>query len=195
MKHMLVGFFDVLYFFVSSSGVAIFLYIVVAQPHQVNGNSMYPNFHNGEFLLTDKLSYKFNNPKRGDVVVFAAPPQAHCPVGINCDFIKRIIALPGEKIKVEQGYIYINGKMLKEPYENLSHATRGGSTNTSFLPEGVEKTVPSGHYVVFGDNRSGSSDSRDWGPVPKKNFVGAVRLRYWPPEVAGALAFESASLE
>ncbi|MEK7111107.1 MAG: signal peptidase I [Patescibacteria group bacterium] len=194
MKKILAGFLDVIEFFVSSSAIAIIIYLVVTQPHQVNGSSMYPNLHDGEFLLTDKFTYKFRNPQRGDIVVFAAPPQAHCPVGLNCDFIKRIIGMPGEKIKVERGQIYINGIKMSEPYENLVKGTGGGSSGNSFLAEGVERTIPEGQYVVMGDNRPGSSDSRDWGTIKKNAIVGKAWLRYWPPTVAGVLAFDKAKI-
>lgn len=194
MKKILAGFLDVIEFFVSSSAIAIIIYLAVTQPHQVNGSSMYPNLHDGEFLLTDKLTYKFKSPQRGDIVVFTAPSQAHCPVGLNCDFIKRIIGIPGEKIKVERGQIYINGEKLTEPYENLVKGTNGGSSGNSFLAEGVERIIPEGQYVVMGDNRPGSSDSRDWGTIKKNAIIGKAWLRYWPPTVAGVLAFEKAEI-
>lgn len=186
---------DVIEFFVSTATVAILIYLLVTQPHQVNGSSMYPNFHDGEFLLTDKLTYKFRLPQRGDVVVFTAPPAAHCPTGLNCDFIKRIIALPGERIKIENRKIYINGEHLVEPYLSTEVVTNSGSTVKSFLPEGVEQTVPANNYLMMGDNRIASSDSRDWGVVERNKIVGKAWLRYWPPAVAGVLAFEPATLQ
>lgn len=191
----LKGFLDVIEFFVSSAAVAILIYLFITQPHQVNGNSMYPNFQSGEFLLTDKLSYRFGKPERGDVIIFTAPPTAHCPVGFNCDFVKRIIALPGERITVEKGKININGKVLDEPYQRALKFTESGNVSGSYLAEGTERTVPDNNYVVMGDNRPGSSDSRDWGPVAQKLIVGKVLLRYWPPNVAGVLAFDKATLE
>lgn len=191
----LKGFLDVIEFFVSSAAVAILIYLFITQPHQVNGNSMYPNFQSGEFLLTDKLSYRFGKPERGDVIIFTAPSTAHCPVGFNCDFIKRIIALPGERIKVEKGKIYINGKVLDEPYQRALKFTGSGNVSGSYLAEGAERVIPDNSYVVMGDNRPGSSDSRDWGPVAQKLIVGKVLLRYWPPNAAGVLAFEKATLE
>lgn len=193
MRRFLGGFLDIIEFFVSSSAVAILIYLFITQPHQVNGKSMDPNFSDGEFLLTDKLSYRLRQPQRGDVVVFAAPPKAHCPVGLNCDFIKRVIALPGERIKISGGQVYINGRLLKEPYEK--QPTIPGSSSVSFLAEDVEQTVPPDSYIVMGDNRSASSDSRDWGPVPKENMVGKAWLVYWPPKAAGVLAFEKAELQ
>lgn len=189
------GFLDIIEFFVSSAAVAILIYVFVMQPHQVNGSSMYPNFHSGEFLLTDKLSYHFGTPERGDIIIFTAPSTAHCPVGFNCDFIKRIIGMPGERIKVEKGKIYINGKILDEPYQRSIKYTAAGAISGSYLPEGTERVIPDGSYVAMGDNRPGSSDSRDWGTVERKLIVGKVLLRYWPPNVAGVLAFEKATLE
>ncbi len=194
MKSVIARFMDVIEFFVSTATVAILIYLLVTQPHQVNGNSMYPNFHDGEFLLTDKLTYKFRQPQRGDVVVFTAPPAARCPVGLNCDFIKRVIALPGERIKIDNRKIYINGQRLVEPYLSPEIITNSGSTIKSFLPESLEQTVPPNSYLMMGDNRIASSDSRDWGAVEKNKIVGKAWLRYWPPSVAGVLAFEPASL-
>ena len=195
MKSVLARFMDVIEFFVSTATVAILIYLLVTQPHQVNGSSMYPNFHDGEFLLTDKLTYKFRPPGRGDVVVFTAPPAARCPAGLNCDFIKRIVALPGERIKIENHKIYINGKHLIEPYLSEDTIINAGGNLKSFLSEGVEQTIPEENYLVMGDNRIASSDSRDWGVVDKNKIVGKAWLRYWPPSVAGVLASEPASLQ
>lgn len=195
MKKIFAGFFDIIEFFVSSSAVAIMIYIFVTQPHQVSGNSMYPNFHDGEFLLTDKVSYNIGEPKRGDVVIFSAPPAAHCPVGLNCDFIKRVVGMPGERIKIQNGKVYVNSQILTEPYESAIKITNSGSQTTSYLSEGREQLIPDGSYIVFGDNRPGSSDSREWGPIEKKRIIGKVWLRYWPPNVAGLLSFDKATLE
>lgn len=194
MRKILAGFLDVIEFFVSTSAVAILIYLLVTQPHQVNGKSMDPNFHHGEFLLTDKLSYRFRDPERGEVVVFSAPPSAHCPVGINCDFIKRVVALPGERIKISDNRIYIDGKLLSEPYQ-ASQITAPGERESSYLKDGVEQVVPDDSYIVLGDNRVASSDSRDWGPVNKAKIVGRVMIRYWPPTAAGVLASEKPQLK
>ena len=191
----LKGFLDLIEFFVASAAFAVMIYFFVAQPHQVNGNSMYPNFHNGEFLLTDKLSFRFRDPQRGDVIIFKAPSTAHCPVGFNCDFIKRIIGMPGERMKVEKGRVYINNKILDEPYLPAGALTDGGKIPQSFLEEGVERVIPANSYAGFGDNRPGSSDSRDWGTVERKLIIGKAIFRYWPPNVAGVMAFEKARLE
>lgn len=103
--------------------------------------------------------------------------------------------MPGERIKVEKGKIYINGKVLDEPYQRSIKYTNGGTVSGSYLPDGSEQLIPDGNYVALGDNRPGSSDSRDWGPVERKLIVGKVLLRYWPPNVAGVLAFEKATIE
>ena len=96
--------------------IFLILYLFIMQPHQVNGLSMYPNFDNGEYLLTDKISYKTGTPQRGDVVVFHAPEAAQCPQGTGCDFIKRIIAVPGESVEVKNNGYYINGEKLVDQY-------------------------------------------------------------------------------
>ena len=195
MLKILAGFFDIIEFFVSTAAVAILIYLFLTQPHEVNGSSMFPNFHDKEFLLTDKLSYRLHTPTRGDVVIFSAPSTAHCPVGLNCDFIKRIVGLPGEKIMVKGGRVYINNQLLHEPYLEDSVITYPGPSSTSFLVEGVDRLIPDGSYVTLGDNRGASSDSRDWGVVARNHIVGKAWIRYWPPKVAGILAFMPATTQ
>jgi signal peptidase I len=153
--------------------LAIFLvvYLFLVQPHRVQGDSMLPNFKNGELILTDKISYRIRPPQRGDVIVFKAPYDK------SKDFIKRIMVLPGEKIKVENGGIFINDQKLFESYLPSSTQVQGGS----YLKEGEEYTVPQGNYIVFGDNRAHSSDSREFGPIPKKDIIGKAFFVYWPP--------------
>lgn len=151
--------------------VFVIFYLFLFQPHQVKGNSMLPGFTNGDFLLTNKISYRFSLPKRGDVVVFKAPRNK------NYDYIKRVVALPGEKIALRNGNIYINGSQLDESsYLEKNAYTKGGY----FLPEESEVVVPPEQYFVAGDNRLHSSDSREWGLVPKKDIIGRAWLRYWP---------------
>lgn len=131
---------------------------------------MYPNFHDNEYLLTDKLSYRLGEPGRGDVIVFKAPKNQ------EYDYIKRIIGLPGEEIEIRNGKLYINDKLLDESYLPEEYITSGGS----FWREGLEAPVPQEQYFVLGDNRSHSSDSREWGTVPLENIIGKAWLRYWP---------------
>ena len=163
-------FMDIIEVFVVSMSIFIVVYLFLMQPHQVKGNSMFPTYHDGEYLMTDKVTYRFREPKRGDVVVFKAP------VNEDFDFIKRVIAVPGDRILIKDGEVYINGEMLNEVYLPEEYDTRGGR----FLREGVEMEVPEGSYICIGDNRGHSSDSREWGPVPMENIVGRVFFRYWP---------------
>lgn len=151
------------------------IYLFVSQPHKVSGNSMVPTFHNGDFILTDKLSYRFNPPKRGDVVVLKNPKDE------SQDFIKRIIALPGDSIEIRGDTVYLNGELLQEPYLPEDTTTPQGT----FLQENEEVKAGENQYFVLGDNRNHSSDSRSWGGITKEEIVGKVFLRYWPPQAFG----------
>jgi signal peptidase I len=162
--------FDVLQTIVLSAAIFVIIYLFAAQPHLVKGTSMEPNFHNGDYILTEKISYKFREPERGEVIVFKAPNRP------DADYIKRIIGLPGEKVKVIEGIIYINDQKLPEQYEPINFQTFSGR----FLQEGQEFIVPENQYIVFGDNRSHSSDSREFGPVDKDFIIGRALIRYWP---------------
>ncbi len=136
---------------------------------------MEPNFPNGEYLLTDKVKYRFGEPERGDVIVFKAP------TGDGEEFIKRIIGLPGERIAVRNGKVYLNGKELEEKYIPEISPTYGGN----FLTEAETFTIPEGNFFVLGDNRPHSSDSRSWGTITKDKITGRAWVIYWPPKNAG----------
>lgn len=151
------------------------IYLFIAQPHKVSGTSMFPTFHDGDYILTDKLSYRFNPPKKGDVIVLKNPRNE------EQDFIKRIIATPGDTLKVSSNFVFVNGQKLPETYLPPGTPTSGGS----FLPEGAEVKAGSDQYFVFGDNREHSSDSREWGSLTKEEVVGKVFFRYWPPQGFG----------
>lgn len=161
---------------------AIFMmvYLFLFQPHKVDGSSMYPRLYNKEYLLTDKLSYRRHAPQRGDIVVFHAPPPN------NSDFIKRVIGLPGETIMLRGGQVLINGEILPEEYlpQGLTTGER------SFLRENVPFSIPEGYFMVFGDNRNYSSDSREWGPITRKSIVGKAWVRYWPTDRIGVIQHE-----
>ena len=161
---------------VSSLAIFFVIYIFIVQPHQVNGHSMDPNLQTGEYLLTEKVSYRFREPKRGDVVVFQAPISSGC-IGDNCDYIKRIIALPGETVKVSEGKIFVNDQQLDES-QYLSSSVISGAGN--FTAGGQEITLGDNQYFVCGDNRSQSSDSRAWGPIERDSIVGRAFFSYWP---------------
>lgn len=160
--------------------VFVLLYLFVVQPNEIKGNSMLPNFVNGELLLTDKLSYQFGEPKRGDVVVFRAPPSEPCSED-ECEYIKRIIGIPGDRVKVEGGVVFLNGQLLKQEFLTSDVLTDPGS----FSQEGVEKTIPPGQYLCFGDNRAHSRDGREFGPIKKELIVGRAFFKYWPLKTVG----------
>lgn len=142
--------------------------VFIAQPFVVEGLSMYPTFHNGDYLVIDELSYRLGQPTRGDVVVFR-PPQDK-----STFYIKRIIGLPGESVSVERGVVTIIGidgttTTLEEPYVVAEDATYSLTT-----------TLGADEYFVMGDNRPKSSDSRIWGALPKDNIIGRAYVRIFP---------------
>ncbi len=175
-------FVDIIETVVVALSIFLILYLFIMQPHQVNGQSMDPTFHDKEYLMTDKLSYKFGKPQRGDVVVFQAPPAAQCPEGTGCDYIKRVIGIPGDTVEVKDNHFYVNGKLLKESYLDESVVT---------MPMAYTKNgpvmVPEGTYFVSGDNRPHSSDSRAFGPVELNLIVGKVFFRYLPLDRIGII--------
>lgn len=165
-------------------GIFFFVYLLIMRPHKIDGESMMPNYLNAEYLLTEKVTYYLNKPQRGDVVVLKPPSF----VSDGNEFIKRIIGLPGDRLKVFGGHVYINDKLLNEPYIASDVVTAGGT----FLAENTDFTVPSSQYFLMGDNREHSSDSRYWGPVPlnlspnseNEGINGRAWLIYWPlPQV------------
>ncbi len=149
-------------------GTAIYLFI--AQPHKVSGLSMFPTMYNGDYIITNKIGYRFSQPQKGQIVVFKNPREE------SQDFIKRIMGIPGDRVKVQNEHFFVNGAMLNEDYLNPSIATLPGS----FLKEGEEVLVPPDHYIVMGDNRLASSDSREWGFVSKDEIIGQAFFRYFP---------------
>lgn len=165
-------------------GLSLFLvvYLFFMQPHQVNGQSMVPSFESGEYVLTDKISYRIGDPERGDVIVFHAPPTANCPVGTGCDFIKRVIGKPGETIEVKEDAIFVDGKELNEPYiPEEFDILPGAFTRDRAITLGDDE------YFVSGDNRPYSSDSRAWGPIERRDIVGRAFFRYWPADKIGLI--------
>lgn len=148
-------------------------------PFIVEGPSMEPNFHTSERLIVNKIIYHIHPPQRGEVVVF------HAPAGV--DYIKRVIALPGEKVKVENNKVYVNGEELKEPYiqEAIDERAKNGQLYNS--PGYTETVVPEGQVFVMGDNRPNSSDSRMIGPVAYDKIVGRADIRFWPVNKIGLI--------
>ena len=160
--------------------VFVLLYLFVAQPNEVKGNSMLPNFVDKEFLLTEKISYYLGDPQRGDVVIFKAPSSEPCAAD-ECEYIKRIIGIPGDRVIVKGGQVYLNGKLLDQTFLPGGVITVEGQ----YAEEGEEKTVPSGEYLCFGDNRQHSRDGREFGPIKKELIVGKAFFKYWPVSSIG----------
>lgn len=153
------------------------IYLFVAQPHKVSGNSMIPTFKNGDYILTDKLTYRFSEPKHGDIIVLKNPRDE------SQDFIKRIIVVPSDEIKIENSNIFVNGEKISEEYLPITTSTKAGN----FLTEGLPVKAGANQYFVMGDNREHSSDSREWGAVTKEEIVGKVIFRYWPLQSFGLI--------
>lgn len=177
LRQLWVFVLDFIETIVVSLAIFAVVYIFLFQPHQVDGRSMEPTFQNGEYILTDKVSYRLHEPERGDVVVF------HSPQDERVDFIKRIIAVPGDTVAVSAGYLVLNGQKVEEAYINDPGKVAPGR----FIKENQPVTVGSGEYVVMGDNRLHSSDSREWGFVKANEIVGRAFFRYWPPASFGLL--------
>ena len=175
-------FFDFIETIVIALSIFLVIYLFFMQPHQVNGQSMVPNFLNGEYLLTDKVTYRMRNPERGEIVVFHAPQSAHCAKGTGCDFIKRILGVPGESVEVKNNGIYINGARLPEAYLADTLETSPGEFSKNRVIR-----LGDNEYFVSGDNRPYSSDSRAWGPIEKEDIIGRVFYRYWPATVMGTI--------
>ncbi len=151
--------------------LSIVLYLFVATPHEVMGKSMYPNFQHEEYLIGNKITYNFADPKRGDVVIYEYTESV--------DYIKRVVGLPGETISLKDGKIYINDRKLDETsYLDGSIYTSGGD----FLYEGGSVNIPTGHYFTMGDNRASSYDSREFGTIEREKIKGKAFLVYFPFE-------------
>ncbi len=129
---------------------------------RVDGFSMVPTLKDGEYVLVNRLAYRNNLPKRGDIIVFVSPQTS------NLDLIKRVIGLPGNTVRIFDGIVQVNGQTLKEPYIAAAPIYDG------------EWNVPDRQLFVLGDNRNDSSDSHAWGLLPTENVIGKAILIYWP---------------
>jgi signal peptidase I len=160
----------------------------VAKPYRVPSSSMEPTLHcakpavgctadSSDRVIACRICYRFESPKRGQIVVFNTPPAAAQRCGTGGVYVKRLIGLPGDRLHEDaQGFISIDGKRLSEPY--ISSTRRLEDTtwrNHTWV-------VPQGAYFMLGDNRGGSCDSRTWGAVPRSNLIGPVEATYWPPD-------------
>jgi signal peptidase I len=157
---------------------AIVIRAFIFQPFVVEGSSMEGSLHNGEYLFIEKVSYKLHQPERGDVIVFKYPRDP------NYNYIKRIVALPGETLQIKQGKIYVNGDLLKEDYLGADQRTVVDSN-----PDlNYEITLEDDQFFVLGDNRDHSSDSREWGPLDRRFVVGRSALVLYPQSSFRAIA-------
>ncbi|PIR42972.1 signal peptidase I [candidate division WWE3 bacterium CG10_big_fil_rev_8_21_14_0_10_32_10] len=166
-----------------SAILIVILHVLIIQPQEVKGMSMYPYLNDGDHLMTEKITYRLRDPQRGEIVVF------EYPLNRSEDYIKRVIGLPGEKIQVKNNKVIIynnnnpEGFVLEEDYLDSKAITQG----REFIKDGQILQIPDGKYVVFGDNRDRSSDSRQWGFIEKSDIVGRALFRFWPPQSVGSL--------
>ena len=153
-----------------SVGASVLIITCIYQPVRVEGTSMQPRLHDNDRLFINKFVYRFESIHRGDVVVF------HYPGDPSKSYIKRVIALPGDDLRISDGTVYLNGQPLPEPY--VPPLFEDGRSVE-------EERIPARTYWVMGDHRSISSDSRDFGPVPRGLIYGKAAFVYWPADGAG----------
>lgn len=169
---------DIAQTLILAAAAFVVVYMFFFRPFEVKGESMYPNLHDSEYLITSIIGLKFKDPKLGEVIVFKAPNDP------DRDFIKRVVGIEGDTVAIKDGQVYLNGNLLDESkFIKPEVKTYGGS----FLREDDRVTVPPNHFFVLGDNRGYSSDSREWGYVPKENIIGVSVLIYWPSNSVGLI--------
>jgi signal peptidase I len=170
LKQILLDFFEVL---VISSLVFAIVYVFIGQLMEVSGNSMYPTYLDKERIIAEKVSLKYKEIKRGEVVIFQHPTikERHL-------LIKRVIALPGETFRISNGFVYINGVKLNEPYLQKDKPTN--EIANGVILENVDYTLDSDSYILLGDNRTQSTDSRYFGGIHKENIIGRAFFVYYP---------------
>lgn len=179
-------------------GLALGIQKFLVKPYRIPSDSMVPTLVDGQRVLVNRIGHSFTKPQIGDIVVFhppkgakagrcgvSHPRQQVCPQGLpvrddSVNFIKRVVAGPGDRLRVEDGHAVVNGKRQKEDFTNPC-----GSNGGCNFPQ--ELKVPAGYYFMMGDNRGLSDDSRFWGPVPDKWIIGGAFVTYWPPGRIGLL--------
>ena len=157
--------------------VALLIQAFLVKPYRIPSASMEDTLLIGDRVLVDRISWRFSEPERADIVVFHPPFDG--PV-----LIKRVIGLPGDVISVSDGFVSINGRRLDEPYvRRIDGRQEPSEPFANGLPWSLEKPyrVPAGSYFVMGDNRTDSGDSREFGPIKRGQLVGRAFARYWPP--------------
>ena len=169
IKGPILFIWEILKIVIISLAIIVPIRYFVVQPFFVRGASMHPTFESGDYLVINEIGYRIAEPRRGDVIVFR-PPQ-----GNGQFYIKRIVGLPGEAVSVRDGSVFVGQdllsmELLDEPY--ISGSTPGNRT----------AQINDNEYFVLGDNRNASSDSRNWGPLPRENIIGKAWIRAWPIE-------------
>lgn len=164
--------------------VALAVQAYLVKPYFVPTPSMAATLRPGDRVLVDRVSYRVHAPRRGDIVVFHAPGDGAVTL------VKRLVGLPGETLQVRGGSLYVDGRRLSEPYVHRTGGRPDATTPGEPVDGGTMRrpwsllkpyTVPADSYFVMGDNRAESSDSREWGVVPRDRLIGAARVVYWPP--------------
>ncbi|MDA8235233.1 MAG: signal peptidase I [Clostridia bacterium] len=165
MKKSGVIFGDILESVIIAVILAVIIRFFIFQPFYIPSGSMEPTLTEGDRIIVNKFLYRFKEPQRADVIVFKYPLDE------KRDFIKRIIGVPGDTVEIKNNELIINGKPVPEPYlaQNLEQ-------NGNYGPV----TVPQDRYLMLGDNRNNSEDSRIWGMLPKENIRGKAVVLYWP---------------
>lgn len=168
---------DILETVVFIASIFLVFYLFIIQPNQVKGASMENTFHSGEYIFTSKVAYKFGPIRKGDVVIFKSPKNN------DIELIKRVIALPGDTVLIQNEEVFVNNQKIQEDYiKTPTNLIPGGA-----VVEGSPVIVPEGSMFVMGDNRGASSDSREFGPVPESLLIGQVVYRYFPFDTMGAI--------
>jgi len=182
---------------VDSALIAVVLVFLVIRPFLIQtffipSGSMIPTLLEKDRILVNKISYRFGEPKIGDIVVFKAPPEASPQDGKERDFIKRLVGLPGDTLEVKDGALWRNGKRLNESYLNEKEILYFDSHDQPGLPIVLDGNmlpfkVPKGTYFMMGDNRNNSHDSHAWGPLDQRRVIGRAMVRFWPPKRVGLI--------
>jgi signal peptidase I len=165
----------------------------VVNPYRIPSPSMEPTLHcalpepdcessTSDRVLANRFIYHFRQPRRGEIVVFTTPKLALRRCGTQGTYVKRLIGVPGDVWEERTGVVYINGKRLDEPYIQATRRDTQTLTLRDIPPRNTYTRIPKGYYLMMGDNRSSSCDSRRWGLVPRKNLIGKVFATYWPPK-------------
>lgn len=168
---------DILETIVFVGSLFIVIYLFILQPNQIRGASMEPTFESGDYIFTSKITYRLRKLERGDVIVFRSPRNP------DIEFIKRIIGLPGDSIRITDEEVYVNNQKLQENYISAKTPLWEGG----FVKNNQEMIVPTGKLFVMGDNRPRSSDSREFGFVEIDSIIGQVFYRYFPSDKIGSI--------